>query len=46
MIVSPSIAQAFVDAVLSYVRVLYDVVSAPMLMYMLVLVDWIVEPML
>ena len=46
MMVSPSSPHAVVVAVWPKLSVLYEVVSAPMLMYRLLLVDWMVLPML
>ena len=46
MMVSPSSPHAVVVPVWPKLSVLYEVVSAPMLMYRLLLVDWIVPPML
>lgn len=46
MIVSPSRAQALVDAVVPNVSVLYEVVSFPTFRYRLVFADWTVPAML
>jgi hypothetical protein len=46
MMVSPSSAHAVVVAFVPNVKLLYEVLSLPMLRYRLVLVDWIVLPTL